>query len=164
MGFMEHGSSVRMRRHCSRLIEQGPGTRRSAAFSEEVRTCAKRTVALCAEIDFHSSFRGNVETQLKNTEGLNNSWIDELIWPWSLIRRSEGSRYTKEIYLPILRRCVDTITIDATTSPTSNIVASAAQRRARSRPGNRTYCLAIADKEMERKRHAKGFAGLRPDA
>ena len=64
------------------------------------------------KMDFHS-FRSNVETQLKNAEGIKEAWVDEVIGHESPIRRSEGSRYTKEIYLPILKRCIDSIAINA---------------------------------------------------
>lgn len=114
MGFMEHRFIGRAAADplFPELIEQGPGQRRSAAFSGKFTYLREKNACYAPKIDFHS-FRGNVETQLKNTPGISPAWIDELIGHESLIRRSEGSRYTKEIYLPILKTCVDAITIDA---------------------------------------------------
>jgi hypothetical protein len=45
--------------------------------------------------------------------GVSSNWIDELIGHESIFRRSEGERYTKKIRLPILKRLVDSIKIDA---------------------------------------------------
>jgi integrase len=94
------------------LIPQGPGLRRSAAFTGKFTYLRQKTKCYVDKMDFHS-FRSNVETQLKNADGIKESWIDEVIGHESPIRRSEGSRYTKEIYLPILKRCIDSITVNA---------------------------------------------------
>lgn len=94
------------------LIPQGPGQRRSAAFSDRFAYYRHGIKVHRPRIDFHS-FRGNVETDLKNTEGINTAWIDELIGHESIVRRSEGDRYTKKIHLPILRRLVNSISIEA---------------------------------------------------
>jgi hypothetical protein len=94
------------------LIPQGPGKRRSAAFSDRFAYYRRALKVYRPRVDFHS-FRGNVETDLKNTAGINTAWIDELIGHESIIRRSEGDRYTKKIRLPILRRLVNSISIAA---------------------------------------------------
>jgi hypothetical protein len=94
------------------LLEQGPGLRRSAAFSGRFTYYRRAVGCYLKKIDYHS-YRGDVETALKNMEGINSAWIDELIGHESTVRRSEGERYTKEIYLPILRRMVNSITINA---------------------------------------------------
>jgi hypothetical protein len=93
------------------LLPQGPGLRRSAAFTDRFSYYRTATKIHRPRIDFHS-FRGNVETDLKNAD-LNSAWIDELIGHESVIRRSEGERYTKRILLPILRRLVNAIKINA---------------------------------------------------
>jgi hypothetical protein len=93
------------------LIPQGPGMRRSAAFSDRFGYYRRRISVYRPRIDFHS-FRGNVETDLKNNrQAFSNAWIDELIGHESPIRRSEGERYTKAIKLPLLRCLVNSITI-----------------------------------------------------
>lgn len=94
------------------LIPQGPGKRRSAAFSDRFSYYRRAIKVYRPRVDFHS-FRGNVETDLKNTAGINAAWIDELIGHESIVRRSEGDRYTKKIRLPILRRLVNSISIAA---------------------------------------------------
>jgi hypothetical protein len=94
------------------LIPQGPGLRRSAAFSGRFTTLRQGSECYRERIDFHS-FRGNVETTLKNAAGINVAWVDEVIGHESIIRRSEGERYTKAILLPNLKLCLDKITINA---------------------------------------------------
>jgi hypothetical protein len=47
---------------------------------------------------------------------VNAGWVDELIGPDSPIRRSEGARYTKSIFMANLKRTVDKITINANLS------------------------------------------------
>ncbi|WP_271529056.1 hypothetical protein [Bradyrhizobium sp. CCBAU 25338] len=94
------------------LIPQGPGKRRSAAFSDRFAYYRRAIKVYRPRVDFHS-FRGCVETDLKNTAGINTAWIDELIGHESIIRRSEGDRYTKKIRLPILKRLVNSISIAA---------------------------------------------------
>ena len=150
MGFMEHRVIGRdpTAPLFPELIEQGPGKRRSAAFSGKFTYLREKNGCYAPKIDFHS-FRGNVETQLKNTTGISSAWIDELIGHESPIRRSEGARYTKEIYLPILRRCVDTITMNADLTHLEYHGV-----RGKPAPGRdreiATY-VAIADKEMAKK-------------
>jgi hypothetical protein len=96
------------------LIPQGPGMRRSAAFSDRFSYYRRAIGVHRPRIDFHS-FRGNVETDLKNNlQAFSVAWIDELIGHESLIRRSEGERYTKKIALPILRGLVNSIEIQGT--------------------------------------------------
>ncbi len=94
------------------LVPQGPGLRRSAAFTGRFTTLRQGSGCYRERIDFHS-FRGNVETTLKNVAGINSAWIDEVIGHESIIRRSEGERYTKAILLPNLKFCLDKITINA---------------------------------------------------
>jgi hypothetical protein len=94
------------------LIPQGPGLRRSAAFTGRFTTLRQGSDCYRERIDFHS-FRGNVETTLKNISGINSAWIDEVIGHESIIRRSEGERYTKAILLPNLKLCLDKIVINA---------------------------------------------------
>jgi hypothetical protein len=93
------------------LIPQGPGLRRSAAFSGRFTTMRLNSGCYLERVDFHS-YRGGVETALQNASGIKEAWIDELIGHVSDARKGEGARYTKEIYLPILQRCVEKIRID----------------------------------------------------
>jgi hypothetical protein len=94
MGFLEQ--RVIGRAHTEplfpELIKQGPGLRRSAAFSGKYTYYRKAISCYREKIDFHS-YRGNVETALKNSPGVNSAWIDELIGHESTYRRSEGDRY-----------------------------------------------------------------------
>jgi hypothetical protein len=131
------------------LIPQGPGKRRSAAFTDRFAYFRRAIKVYRPRVDFHS-FRGNVETDLKNTAGINTAWIDELIGHESIIRRSEGDRYTKKIRLPILRRLVNSISIAADLGHLRfNGV------RGKPAPGrDRALVLftALAEREMEKKR------------
>ena len=61
-------------------------------------------------MDFRS-YRGNVETALRNVSDVNPGWVDELIGHDSPIRRSEGARYTKSIFMANLKRTIDKVTI-----------------------------------------------------
>jgi hypothetical protein len=99
-------------------------------------------------VDFHS-FRGNVETDLKNLPSTNQAWIDELIGHESTIRRSEGERYTKQILLPILRRLVDSIRINADLSHLRYIGEAGVASPNRDREILRF--VALADREMKKK-------------
>jgi hypothetical protein len=94
------------------LVKQGPELRRSAAFSGRFTTYRQNSECYQVRTDFHS-FRGNAETDVKNHGGLDSAWIDELIGHISDARKSEGNRYTKKIYMPILRRCVNAIKLNA---------------------------------------------------
>ena len=42
---------------------------------------------------------------------VNRGWVDELIGHNSPIRRSEGARYTKSIFMANLKRTIDKVTI-----------------------------------------------------
>jgi hypothetical protein len=101
-------------------------------------------------VDFHS-FRGNVETDLKNLPSTNQAWIDELIGHESTVRRSEGERYTKQIHLPLLQNLVNSIRINADLSHLryAGVVGVAAP--------NRDHELArfVAHAEREMKKKAK---------
>jgi hypothetical protein len=90
------------------LIEQGPGERRSAAFTGRFAHARKKTGVLRPRVDF-KSYRDTVQTVLSNTEGINAGWIDELIGHDSIIRRSEGARYTKGLYMSILKKTIDKV-------------------------------------------------------
>jgi hypothetical protein len=134
------------------LIPQGPGQRRSAAFTGKFTYLRQITQCYLPKIDFHS-YRGDVETDLKNTSGINSAWIDELIGHESIIRRSEGDRYTKKILLPILRRCVNIIKIEANlthlkyTGP-HNVAAPGRDR-------DLARYVALAEREMRKKASRK---------
>jgi hypothetical protein len=130
------------------LIPQGPGKRRSAAFTDRFSYYRKATDLYRPRIDFHS-FRGNVETDLKNTAGVNQAWIDELIGHESIIRRSEGERYTKKILLPILQRLVNSIRINADLSHLryTGLRGVAAPKR----DTELELFVALAEKEMRKK-------------
>jgi hypothetical protein len=130
------------------LIPQGPGKRRSAAFSDRFAYFRRAIKVYRPRVDFHS-FRGNVETDLKNTTGINTAWIDESIGHESTYRRSEGDRYTKKIYLPLLRRLVNSIKIDADLSHlryTGDRGVAAPRRGA-----ELALFVALAEKEMRKK-------------
>jgi hypothetical protein len=73
------------------LIPQGPGLRQSAAFTDRFAYYRRQIKVYRPRVDFHS-FRGNVETDLKNAgEAFSAAWIDELIGHESMVRRSEVS-------------------------------------------------------------------------
>lgn len=110
------------------LIPQGTGMRRSAAFTGRFAHYKLKTEIHRPRVDFHS-FRGNVETDLKNLPSTNQAWIDELIGHESTIRRSEGERYTKKILLPILQRLVNSIRINADLSHLAEVFGVAAPNR-----------------------------------
>lgn len=138
------------------LIPQGPGQRRSAAFSDRFAYYRRQIKVYRPRIDFHS-FRGNVETDLKNTSGISPAWIDELIGHESVIRRSEGDRYTKKIRLPILRRLVNSITVAADLSHLRYRGARGVPPPDRDRTLARF--TALAQREMEKKRRRQSPAG-----
>jgi hypothetical protein len=99
-------------------------------------------------VDFRS-YRGNVETSLRNTDGVNAGWIDELIGHDSPVRRSEGARYTKSIFMANLKRTVDKVVIGVDLStlyhsgPRGVQAAGSADDIAR--------YLALAEREMNKK-------------
>jgi hypothetical protein len=135
------------------LIPQGPGLRRSAAFSGKFTTLRQNSGCYVPRVDFHS-FRGNVETALKNASGINESWVDELIGHESPIRRGEGSRYTKAIWLPVLRRCVNTIKINADLSHLTYTGPRLVPAPGRDKEIARY--VALAEREMRKKAPRKG--------
>jgi hypothetical protein len=92
------------------LIPQGVEPRRSGAFSGRFTEYRKKTKIMRPGIDFRS-YRGNVETALRNTDGVNAGWIDELIGHDSPVRRSEGARYTKSIFMANLKRTIDKVSL-----------------------------------------------------
>jgi hypothetical protein len=134
------------------LIPQGPGKRRSAAFTDRFAYYRKATDVYKPRVDFHS-FRGNVETDLKNLPSTNQAWIDELIGHESTVRRSEGERYTKQINLPILQNLVNSIRINADLSHLR--YAGTADVAAPNRDHELARFVALAEREMKKKaRHA----------
>jgi hypothetical protein len=130
------------------LLPQGPGKRRSAAFTDRFSYYRRAIKIYQPRIDFHS-FRGNVETDLKNMAGISLAWIDELIGHESVVRRSEGERYTKRILLPILRRLVNSIQINADLSHLRypGVPGIAAPER----DAELARFVALAEKEMRKK-------------
>ncbi|MFT3941579.1 hypothetical protein [Rhodopseudomonas sp.] len=92
------------------LVEQGPGDRRSAAFTGRFAYARQKLGLLQPGLDFRS-YRDTFETVLRNTQGVNEGWIDELTGHDSEIRRSEGQRYTKVIYENILRDTVNKVVL-----------------------------------------------------
>jgi hypothetical protein len=130
------------------LIPQGPGKRRSAAFTDRFAYYRKATKVYKPRVDFHS-FRGNVETDLKNLPSTNQAWIDELIGHESTIRRSEGERYTKQINLPILQNLVNSIRINADLSHLR--YAGAAGVASPNRDHELARFVALAEREMKKK-------------
>ena len=131
------------------LIPQGKEPRRSNAFSGKFTQYRKATKIYRPGVDFRS-FRGNVETTLQNIEGVNPGWIDELIGHSSPVRRSEGARYTKAIYMANLKRTIDKVSIDVDlpqachyTGPRGVQAPGAAQDIAR--------YVALAEREMRKK-------------
>ena len=130
------------------LIPQGPGKRRSAAFGDRFAYYRKATKIYKPRTDYHS-FRGNVETDLKNLPSTNQAWIDELIGHESTIRRSEGERYTKQINLPILQRLVNSIRINADLSHLR--YAGATGVAAPNRDHELARFVALAEREMSKK-------------
>jgi hypothetical protein len=130
------------------LIPQGPGLRRSAAFSGRFTTMRLNSGCYIERVDFHS-YRGGVETALQNASGIKEAWIDELIGHVSDARKGEGARYTKEIYLPILQRCVDKIRIDV---DLSHLYYRGQQGQpAPGRDKEIARYVAIAEREMNKK-------------
>jgi hypothetical protein len=92
------------------LIPQGVEPRRSNSFSGRFTEYRKKIKVFRAGVDFRS-YRGNVETTLRNTDGVNPGWIDELIGHDSPVRRSEGARYTKSIFMANLKQTIDKVAI-----------------------------------------------------
>ena len=87
----------------------------SGAFSGRFTEYRKKTKTYRPGVDFRS-YRGAVETALRNFPDVNAGWVDELIGHDSPIRRSEGARYTKSIFMANLKRTIDKITISANLS------------------------------------------------
>jgi hypothetical protein len=114
LGFLEHRYYGRSPDEplFPELIAQGVEPRRSGAFSGRFTEYRKKTKTYRLGVDFRS-YRGNVETALRNFSDVNAGWVDELIGHDSPIRRSEGARYTKSIFMANLKRTIDKITISA---------------------------------------------------
>ncbi|MDA9452311.1 hypothetical protein [Bradyrhizobium sp. CCBAU 21360] len=130
------------------LIPQGEANRRSAAFTGKFSQYRQGAGVYQHRVDFHS-FRGNVETDLKNAPGIKSAWIDELIGHESIIRRSEGDRYTKKILLPILRRLVNSISIAADFSHLRYVGSRG--EPAPNRDQELAHFTALAEREMKKK-------------
>lgn len=92
------------------LMPQGPGQRRSAAFSGWFTEYRKGIRCYVRLIDFHS-FRHNVSTDLANVPGLNPGWADEITGHDSPVRTSERSRYNKGVFMQHLKETIDRIQI-----------------------------------------------------
>jgi hypothetical protein len=92
------------------LIAQGVEPRRSGAFSGRFTDYRKKTKTYREGVDFRS-YRGNVETALRNVSDVNPGWVDELIGHDSPVRTSEGARYTKSIFMVNLKRTIDKVAI-----------------------------------------------------
>ena len=71
----------------------------------------------------------------------------------SPIRRSEGSRYTKAILLPILQRCVNTIRINADLSHLK--YSGPRNEPAPGRDRELARYVALAEREMKKKASRK---------
>jgi len=112
LGFLEHRYHGRPETEplFPELIPQGVEPRRSGSFSGRFTDYRKKIKIMRPGVDFRS-YRGNVETSLRNTDGVNAGWIDELIGHDSQVRRSEGARYTKSIFMANLKRTVDKVAI-----------------------------------------------------
>jgi hypothetical protein len=157
IGFMEHRVIGRAPHESlfPELRPQGPGLRRPTAFSGKFTYYRKQAECYRVKTDFHS-MRGNAETDLKNHGGLDSAWIDELIGHESAARRSEGERYTKEIYLPVLQRCVNAIKINA---DLAHLIYSGLRNVAA--PGQAKEIakyVAVANREMNKKAARKRSA------
>ncbi|MCX7322647.1 MAG: hypothetical protein NT113_25310 [Hyphomicrobiales bacterium] len=113
LGFLEHRYYDRQPTEplFPELIPQGAEPRRSGAFSGRFTEYRKKTKTYRPGVDFRS-YRGAVETALRNFPDVNAGWVDELIGHDSPIRRSEGARYTKSIFMMNLKRTIDKVTID----------------------------------------------------
>jgi hypothetical protein len=92
------------------LIPQGAESRRSPAYGGRFVYYRQQIKVYNPKYDFRS-FRGNVSTQLRNLDGVNPGWVDEILGHDSEVRRSEGARYTKAIFLTRLRKALDRVTI-----------------------------------------------------
>jgi hypothetical protein len=112
LGFLEHRYYGRSPDEplFPELIAQGVEPRRSGAFSGRFTKYRKKTKTYRPGVDFR---RGSVETALRNITDVTAGWVDELIGHDSPIRRSEGARYTKSIFMANLKRTIDKITISA---------------------------------------------------
>ena len=92
------------------MLAQGAGDRHSEAFSNRFTYHRQKIGAYENLTDTHS-FRHNVTTQLANAPGVSAGWIDEITDNASEARTSESTRYTKLIYLKILKFALDQVTI-----------------------------------------------------
>ena len=117
-------------------IPQGPGLRRSAAFTGRFAQARKKTGVLRPRVDF-KSYRDTVQTVLSNTEGVNAGWIDELIGH-DLIHQTERGRALHEAFIH-----VDPQKDDRQSPPTRRSFAPEIQwsaRAARLHRGSRAIC------------------------
>ena len=130
------------------LIPQGVEPRRSGSFSGRFTDYRKKIKIMRPGVDFRS-YRGNVETSLRNTDGVNAGWIDELIGHDSQVRRSEGARYTKSIYMANLKRTVDTVNIGVDLSNLYYLGSRGVQ--AAGATDDIARYLALAEREMNKK-------------
>lgn len=130
------------------LIPQGVEPRRSNSFSGRFTEYRKKIKVFRAGVDFRS-YRGTVETTLRNVDDVNPGWIDELIGHDSPVRRSEGARYTKSIFMANLKETIDKVAIGLDLSKLYYCGARGVQA-----PGSaediRRY-LTLAEREMNKK-------------
>ena len=112
MGFLEYRYYGRQSDEAlfPELIPQGAESRRSPGYGGRLVYYRRKIHVYDPQYDFRS-FRGNVSTQLRNLDGVNPGWIDEILGHESEVRRSEGARYTKTILLTHLRDTLDRVTI-----------------------------------------------------
>lgn len=128
------------------LIPQGPGKRRSAAFSGWFTYYRMRTETYKKLVDFHS-FRHNVSTDLQNMPGLNMGWADEITGHDSPIRASERQRYAKGVFMSHLKHTLDRIEIGVDlrhldySGPRGVAAPDAAEQRAK--------FIALAERDMQ---------------
>ncbi|MDQ0520298.1 tyrosine-type recombinase/integrase [Methylobacterium gregans] len=150
MGFLEHRYYGRDPQEplFPELIPQGPGKRRSAAFSGWFTYYRMRTGSYKELVDFHS-FRHNVSTDLQNMPGLNMGWADEITGHDSPIRASERQRYAKGVFMSHLKATLDRIDIGVELShldyfgPRGLAAPGAAEQRA--------GFVALAERDMQLK-------------
>src|ERR1700733_10366365 len=74
---------------CDQNSRQEP-IKRAAELRLRFTDYRKKTKTYRSGVDFRS-YRGNVETALRNVADVNAGWVDELIGHDSPIRRSEGA-------------------------------------------------------------------------
>jgi hypothetical protein len=116
----------------------------STAFTGKFTYCWQQAECYRVKIDFHS-MRGNAETDLKNHDGLDTAWIDELI---GINRPPQGARASATPRKFTCRFCSDA----STRSKSMHLVYSGP--RGIAVPGNAKEIakyVAPAEREMDKK-------------